>query len=341
MTIILFIIGLSALIFVHEFGHFIAAKRFGLLVEEFGFGFPPRLFAKKIGETVYSFNLLPFGGFVRIYGERDDRTSARATPPARSFLSLPLGRRAIIMIAGIVMNFLMGWLLFSALFMIGVPNAVIITDVASGAPAERVGLVPGDRIVGYGTTQKFIDFVSGARGEPVTFDVLRGSETVSVSVTPRVDPPPGEGALGIMLADAGIPRHGIFASLSQGFLSSFRILGMIFVALWGLIVSIFAGAPAIEQFVGPVGIFGVASQVGQFGLAYLLQLLGLISMNLVALNILPFPVLDGGRLLFLTIEKFKGSPLPQKVEIAANALGFALLILFMVVVTVKDVVKLF
>ncbi|PIR89207.1 MAG: RIP metalloprotease RseP [Candidatus Harrisonbacteria bacterium CG10_big_fil_rev_8_21_14_0_10_40_38] len=340
MTILLFIIGLSGLIIVHEFGHFIAAKKSGLLVEEFGFGFPPRLFSKKIGETVYSFNLLPLGGFVRIHGEKKDEENPESLElQKRSFWFLPVWKRSLIVTAGVIMNFLVGWIIISSIFMVGIPEVVVVTNVVPNTPAESAGIKPGDHIVGFSTTQSFIDFVSSSAGNPVAFEVLRGSEKIEINTTPRLNPPEGEGSLGIMLAEGGIPKHSFFSAIGQGFTASLKLLGSIFAALFGLIAGIFTGTAGLDQFVGPVGIFQIASQSAQFGIVYLLQLVGLISLNLVALNILPLPALDGGRLVFLIFEKIKGSPLPQKFEIWANALGFILLLLLMIVITIKDVIR--
>ena len=340
MTILLFIIGISVLILIHELGHFLAAKMFGLWVEEFGLGFPPRLFKVKKGETVYSFNSLPFGGFVRIHGEKRDPHEEEKNPE-RSFWFLSISRRALIIAAGVLMNLILGWLVISIIFMIGAPQGVMITNVVADTPAAQVGLLAGDRVIGYEKTEDFIDFVNASKGKEITVRVLRGNETLEFQVVPRIEPPAEQGALGIALTQVGLPKLGFFGGLKEGFKTTFQILGAIVKALVNLVVGLFVGAPVFEQFVGPVGIFKIASQTAQFGLIYLLQLIGLISLNLVVLNILPIPALDGGRLFFLLIEKIKGSPLHPKGEAIANAIGFVLLLLLMVVITVRDVAKLF
>ncbi len=340
MTILIFIIGLSILILIHELGHFLAAKWFGLLVEEFGFGFPPRLISKKIGETVYSLNLLPFGGFVKIHGEKRDPQETEPMPE-RSFWFLPVGRRAVIIVAGVVMNLILGWLVIAGIYMVGAPGGVLITGVLEGTPAEAVGLLSGDRISDFQKVDDFVKFVNDSKGKEITLTVTRSEKNLEFKVVPREDPPVGEGALGITLTEVGFPKLPFFASLKQGLISSFNILYAIVKAIANLIAGIFTGAPVLEQFVGPVGIFQIAGQAAQFGLVYLLQLIGLISLNLVVLNILPVPALDGGRLLFLLFEKIKGAPLNPKREMIANAIGFVLLLLLMVVITVRDVVKLF
>lgn len=340
MSIIIFIIGLSLLILIHELGHFLAAKYFGLLVEEFGFGFPPRIFSKKFGETVYSLNLLPFGGFVRIHGENRDAAVPESNP-GKSFWFLSLGKRAAIVGAGVIMNFLLGWLVLSSIYMIGAPQGVMVTGVVPGTPAEAAGLMSGDKVLGFMRVEDFISFVKSADGSKVTINISRAGEVLSLEAIPRTSPPPGEGALGVALTEVGFPRLGFFRSIGQGLISSFTVLWGILTALAGLIAGIFVGAPGLDNFVGPVGIFHVANQAADFGLVYLLQLIGLISLNLVILNVLPVPALDGGRLFFLLIEKLKGSPIPPKREMWANAIGFALLLLLMVVITARDIVKLF
>jgi len=153
---------------------------------------------------------------------------------------------------------------------------------------------------------------------------LKSSVNVSVSVT-----------------DIGSPKLPFFESIGKGFTTSFQILGAIFISIGNLAVGFLSGAPPLENFVGPVGIFEVANQTAQFGIIYLIQLIALISLNLAALNLIPVPALDGGRLLFLAIEKVKGSPIPPQREGIANAIGFGLLIILMVAITVHDVVKLF
>ncbi len=349
MTILILIIGISVLILVHEFGHFLAAKFFHRWVEEFGIGFPPRLFGKKIGETVYSVNLLPFGGFVKIHGERPEPAAegtllpdaSSDVKPERSFAALSISRRAIIIGAGVVMNFLMGWVVLSAIFMAGVPDAVVITAIMPDTPAALAGIHVNDLVADYRKASDFIAYVNAHKGEAITLSLIREGKPIAVTVTPRLMVPPGQGALGIGLTDLGQPKLGLVKSVTEGWKTAWTVIGAIFASLYGLIRGLFAGAPSLEGFVGPVGIFQIANQTAKFGIAHLLELIGLISLNLVVLNVLPIPALDGGRLFFLLIEKLKGSPISAKREGVVNAIGFGLLILLMVVITVRDVVKLF
>ncbi len=358
MSILFILVGISVLILAHELGHFLIAKLFGLRVEEFGFGFPPRLWSKQIGETKYSLNWLPFGGFVRIYGEHGellgranllkregaDEAAAMAGQAARdprSFAAQSILRRVAIVAAGVVMNFLLGWLLISFIFMIGVPKTVLVSNVMADSPASVGGIMSGDILKDYSASPDFISFIDKNRGKEVSLTILRGEEELELALIPRLKTPDGEGPLGVVLSDTGVDRHSIFGSLSEGFKQAIATIGMIFKSLYGLLLTLFAEGKVLDGFVGPVGIFGIANQAGSLGVLYLVQLLALISLNLAVLNVLPFPALDGGRLLFLLIEKIKGSPIAPEREAFANALGFGFLLLLMIAVTVRDIVILF
>ncbi len=337
MTIFIVIIGISLLILIHEFGHFLIAKKMGLLVEEFGFGFPPRLFSKKLGETTYSLNLLPFGGFVKIFGE-DSGGQIPEESKMRSFSHQPAWKRALIIVAGVLMNFLLGWFLMSIIFMIGTPKALLIAEVLPGSPAEIVGIMPQDQILGFEKAGDFIDFVNKNRGEEIALSINRGGEELSFKVIPRVE---GEGAVGVSLVEAGVDKKPFLDAIWEGLKTAGFIVFAIFGAFLNLIWGFLTQGKVLVDFVGPIGIFGVASQAGSLGFLYLVQLIAMISLNLTVLNIFPFPALDGGRLLFVLIEKIKGSPLSQNFERTANTAGFILLLLAMIAITVRDITRLF
>jgi len=371
LGIIFIIIFLSILVLVHELGHFLLAKKFGLLVEEFGFGLPPRIWGKKIGETIYSINALPFGGFVKIYGEnREERVvpqqeismvqiekeviesennlaieekltaeTIMVSDRNRNFSFLPIGKRALIISAGVLMNFILGWLIISTVFSIGIPEAVLITAVQQNSPAFEIGLQANDKIVGFSKADDLIKFIDSHRGEKINLEIERQGEIKNFQVVPRINPPAGEGALGIGLIEVGLPKENLISSVWQGLKTSGQIIQAVFAAIFNLIIKVFVGQANLEQITGPVGIVKITSQAQGLGFAYLLQLLALISLNLVVINIFPFPALDGGRLLFLLIEKIKGSPLPVKFERYANAVGMAILLFLMVAITIKDIIK--
>lgn len=361
---ILVLVGLSLLVLGHEAGHFLCAKLFGLKVDEFGFGFPPRIWAwrptknkgtprEARGETEYSFNWLPFGGFVRISGERGefamvednfDGTADEARKPesdARAFYAQPTWKKSIIVLAGIVVNFIVGWLLVSAVLMIGTPKTLVITGTESGSPAAQIGIAAGDVVKNFTDSQSFINFVNAHRGQPTEIALLRNGKEVDVIVTPRVTTAPNEGAIGVELAEGGTVREPFFKSLWDGLQTSFILAGLIFQTLWQLIKNLFVHASLLTGVVGPVGIFGIAEETGKIGAIYLVQLLGIISLNLAVVNLIPFPALDGGRFLMVIIEKIKGSAIPEKVEAWINGLGFAFLLLLMLLLTIRDVRGLF
>lgn len=342
------LLGLSLLILGHEAGHFFVAKWFGLKVDEFGFGFPPRLFAIKPrkSETEYSFNWLPFGGFVRISGERGEMAAFKNSDEthhenprerARLFFAQPAWKKSAIVLAGVMVNFVIGWLLISFVFMIGTPQTLVITGVESDSPAAAVGLAAGDVVIGYTQSQPFIDYINAHRGQPTAVSVLHNGKQVTVTVTPRVSPGPNQGAVGVELQQGGAPRENPLRALWDGLLSSGMLLWLTLGAFWQLITQLFLHASLLPGVVGPVGIFGVAQETGKIGIIYLLQLIGIISINLTVVNCIPFPALDGGRFLFVIIEKIKGSAVSEKFEAWMNGLGFAFLLLLMLLLTVRDI----
>lgn len=339
MTILVVIIGIALLILIHEFGHFIVAKKMGLLVEEFGIGFPPRFWSKKIGETVYSVNFLPFGGFVKIYGEDPSAAKGGEDPNRhRAFYSQSVWKRVLIVTAGVVMNFLLGWFLISLIFAIGTPKVVLISDVIPGSPAALAGILPQDQVRGFQSASELVSFINQNRGKEISITVWRNGEDVKIKATPRLVE---EAALGVALAEAGIERHSLLGSLVEGLKTAATIVASILAAFANLIWGFLTQGKVLIDFVGPIGIFGVASQAGSLGFLYLVQLIAMISLNLAVLNVLPFPALDGGRLLFVLIEKIKGSPFSANFERNANAAGFLFLLLLMIAITIRDVVRLF
>ncbi len=358
LTAIIFIIILGVLVLVHEFGHFITAKRAGMKVEEFGFGFPPKIFGIKRGETTYSINWVPFGGFVKIFGENGEEKN-----DPRSFASAKAGVRSWVIVAGVIMNFLL------AIALLSVDNAVglrvgldeasrskatdikiQILEVAPKSPAELAGIKPLDEIVRLKigskdftakTTDEVQGFINQNRGHEVVIETRRGANIIDSKVIPRANPPTGEGALGISLAITGIIKYPWYQAIYHGAFDSAIILERTFVGYGTIIGNLFTTGKAGVQLSGPIGIAIVTGQAAGLGFAYLMQFIALLSINLAVLNILPFPALDGGRLLFIIIEKIKGSPINKKIENAVNTIGFALLIILMIYVTTKDILKFF
>ncbi|OGZ53033.1 MAG: RIP metalloprotease RseP [Candidatus Ryanbacteria bacterium RIFCSPLOWO2_01_FULL_48_26] len=353
MLIALFVIvGLSLLILGHEAGHFAVAKLFKLKVDEFGFGFPPRMFAwrpfnkttGKPSETEYSFNWLPFGGFVKIAGENDalsddiaksDEENAALKKRLFIFQSAPV--RSLIVVAGVVVNFLIGWFLLTLVLLIGTPQALVITQIQPGSPAEQAGFLAGDVVKDFLDSKSFTDFVNQNRGKSITLEVMRGGKDIEITAVPRVETNPNQGALGVFLADAGTERQGFFTAIWEGLRNSLSICWMTLVAFYDLIKNLLFRGSLLEGVVGPVGIFSVAQETGRVGWVYLIQLLSIISLNLAVVNLIPFPALDGGRFFMILIEKIKGSPISRQIESIVNVVGFAFLILLMVLLTFRDV----
>ncbi len=342
MDIVLVILGLALLILGHEFGHFSAAKMLKMKVEEFGIGFPPKIFGKKKGDTVYSVNALPFGGFVKIYGEDGEKND---DPDA--FVNKPFFKKSIVVLAGIFMNFVLGWLFLSVVFMVGTPEHLMIASVESQSPAMRAGLQEGDIIkqIEIGGQKlsdpindtKFIDLVKSSSDATVNLEILRGAKNLNISLEKRSNPPAGQGEIGIGLADIGYSPQPFFKSIYLAASETVNFSILILGGLWTLITGVFVNPSVIKGVAGPVGIVALASKATSIGFAYLIQFLALISINLAVLNLLPFPALDGGRFLVFIMEKIRGKKISSKVQMVVNGAGFAALILLMIFVTFNDV----
>ena len=361
MSILLFIIILAVLIIAHEFGHFIAAKKAGVRVDEFGVGFPPRLLKKQIGETTYSLNAFPVGGFVKIFGENPDEESINGKDSSRSFIHKPKFVQAWIISAGIIFNLLLAWLLISLGFMMGMPFSaqdekygervtdvsLTITQVLPDSPAAKAGIKSGDRIVAlYGngdaledpTIESTKEFI-GAHSD-ITFAYLRNKEIKAVEVLPIDGVVSGQKGIGISMDTAGTLKLPVYEAVYVGSLATVNMTESTALGLLHFFKNLFTGNAAFSEVAGPVGIVGIVSDASEQGLVNLILLTALISINLAIINLLPFPALDGGRLLFILIEAIKGSPIRPVVANTANGIGFILLILLMVVVTYHDIVRL-
>lgn len=327
-TIAIFIGLIAVLIIGHEFGHFLLAKLFKLRVDEFAFGFPPKIISKKIGETKYSLNMIPLGGFVKIYGESSAEGSEHKH---RSFYHQHAWKRFLVIVAGVVMNFIIGWIAFTAIFISGVPHKVYIDQIAPGSPAEAAGFKAGEELKGFDSPESFAQFVKANAGKEITIN--------DKQVTPRIDPQPGEGAFGALVSDAYIPPRGFFTAVGDGFIRAVDTLVAILNAFLGIIARLFTGGSVTDDVSGPIGIYKVVGSAADLGFIYILNLLGLLSLNLAIFNLLPVPALDGGRLLFIGLEKLLGRRLNPSHENMANLIGFALLMLLAVTVTINDVFK--
>jgi len=360
LTIIVFILILGILVFAHELGHFVSAKLFKVKVEEFGFGFPPRLFGFKKGETIYSLNAIPIGGFVKIFGEEGDKKKSQSK---RAFYNKPIWQRAIILAMGVIMNLFVAGVFLSIVHGVGIPSIIEsgqesnyrdikiqIVDLAKNSPAEKAGLKTGDSIIGLSfkdeqTEIKEIEnvqtFIAMHVGEEIIFKIKRGESVFEKNVLSRVSPPEGEGATGIAMTKTGLISYPWYKAIIMGFAAAGKLAVTIVSMFYLLIKTLILKGTMIGEIAGPIGVAVLTSQVVQLGWNYVLQFAAFLSINLVIINILPFPALDGGRLLFLLIEKIKGKPINFKIERFAHALGFAILIGLMIIITLRDVIKLF
>ncbi len=363
MSILIFILVLVALIVVHEFGHFVVAKLSGMRVDEFGIGYPPRaLLMGKIGETEYTLNWLPFGGFVKIYGE-DGTEEGKVSP--RAFSAKPRILQALVLLAGIGMNLFFAWILLSGTLALGMPRELTpeeaagsatamltVSSVLPGSPAAAAGLEPGDSIVSASSDQgtfsghspeAFTSFIAHDTNQlPLILVVNRGGKTLALPATPHTGVVASDvtrPALGVGIAIVGTVPVSLAHAPLQGAVLTWQITKDTAVALVHFFGSILTFSADLSQVAGPVGIAGAVGQASAHGLAPLLYITALISINLALINVIPMPALDGGRLLFVIIEAIIRKPIRQKVANAVNMVGFGLLILLMLVVTAHDVFK--
>lgn len=369
ITILIFIVILGLLVFVHEFGHFVAAKKSGMQVDEFGFGFPPRVFgirksAKNYkilwgggkpeqssdSATIYSINWIPLGGFVKILGENNE---AAADP--KSFINKPFWPRFFTLLAGVAMNLVLAWLLLSAGYVKGLPVALdsvaslpatavltqkqtAILDVMAGSPADHAGIQPGDVVLNvdsqeFAGVEALRQYVLSRAGKEFRFELKRVNQNLAVQVASRANPGIGQGPTGIALGTLGRLSYPWYQALWQGAQSTWSQLSQIVSGLYHLIIQ----GQGLQSLGGPVKIAQITGQVRQLGFIYVVQFAAFLSINLAVLNALPFPALDGGRILFLLIEKLRRKRNNPKVEQIINTAGFVFLLLLMLLVTARDI----
>jgi regulator of sigma E protease len=361
ITVLIVIAILVLLIVTHELGHFIAAKLFGVRVEEFGIGYPPRALSFGTwGGTEYTLNWIPFGGFVRLYGEDADASDKGSFNEAKHY------KQAIILVAGVAMNALVAWLLFAAALHIGIPQVVDsgtlpptaiahleISDVVAGSPASIGGINAGDEILSMidakGVTLTILtpktvsDYVKVRGGQKITIVYMHGIATSSTTIIPANAVIPGSAAtpaLGVGLVEVSNVSLPWKEALRQGFTNTGEAFKTVGISLWDLVTGIFHGSTDLRDVVGPVGLVGVVGQAAQNGAGQVLALAGFIAVNLAIINLIPIPALDGGRLVivaFETIIRRKAPPLLVKI---LNTIGIALIILLMLTVTYHDIARL-
>lgn len=350
-TLLIFIAILALLVLSHEFGHFFAARKNGIKVEEFGFGFPPRIFGLKISDTVYSLNLIPLGGFVKIKGE-----DGSGADEADSFASKKIWQKAVVLAAGVAMNVVLAAVLLSAGYMIGLPQMVAdlpdskniqerrleIAQVLPDKPAAAAGILPGDVVVGldgldYPRLKKMQQYVDAHKNEILNLVVERDGQIIKADIQPIVYADTGKGGLGVAIVEIGIVKYPWYLAIYYGTRETGVYLKEIVVAFGYFFQSLFSGADVSSDMAGPVGIAVLTGRAARLGLAYLIQFTAILSLNLALINILPIPALDGGRLLFLLIAKLRRRSVNKNLEQWFHTVGFALLMLLVIFITVQDV----
>ena len=353
LTLISFIIILGILVLAHELGHFISAIKLGVEVEEFGIGFPPRILSFKRKGIIYSINLIPIGGFVKIKGESGDK----AEDP-NSFSHQKTWKKSIILSAGVAMNFIVAFILLSIGFFIGLPQAldqqtnlqdvqnksVMILEIIPDSPADIAGMETGDKVLAVNqqeitNSDSVYEFIQAHEQEEFTFLIQRNKEQFELKVTPQVmniDEPP---IIGVGMLDTGVVSYSFWGSIWQGAKGTVMMTIRIVQAFYQLIIDLFTTGQLSPGLSGPVGVAIITGQVVQLGFVYILNFAAILSLNLAVLNILPFPALDGGRLLFTWIEKIRGRKLSEKIEGMIHNSGFVLLMILIVFITWRDVSK--
>lgn len=346
MGIVWFILILGAIILVHEFGHFIFSKLFGVYVYEFSLGMGPKLlhYKKKKGETEYCLRLIPIGGFVSLAGEDADNNDK--IPEDRKLYNKPVWQRFIIMVAGATFNFVFAFVLLFIMALIygGASMKPVIANVSEQYPAYKAGVEVGDTVVSidgertYSWSEVQL-YISMSDGEEMEF-VLKNTEGQkrTVMITPEVV----EDSEGNKNYVVGI---GLDNTKKTGFGNAIKYAvettGYLFRLMFITLKQLFTGEVGVKDLSGPVGIYTVVSDQAKQGFESLMYLTAYLSVNVGVINLLPFPAFDGGRVLFLIIEKIRRKPVKAKTEAIVNSIGFCILILLMIVVTIGDIIKLF
>jgi len=358
MSILIFILILFVLVLIHELGHFIAAKKNGVLVEEFGIGFPPRLLAIKIKETVYSINLIPLGGFVKLYGEEYNELEKKSKHKKenleiKAFAYKKPWQKIIIIISGVIGNFLLGWLIISYIFTQGVPqplNKVLIKKVEKNSPAYNAGIKKGDYIYEIIVDKKnypikssndLITLTKKHAGKEITLFIERNNKKTTVKVVPRKNTPKNQGPLGIVISSSEIKKYPWYQAPFYGLIHVASITQKIISEITKTVFQLLSFQKPSVDVAGPIGIARFTSEAVKFGQNAILELTALLSINLAVINLLPFPALDGGRLVFALYELITKKPFNKKIEGYLNFFGFIFLITIAILVSINDILKIY
>ncbi len=340
---LVFIFVLGVLVIVHEYGHFIVARMVGIRVEKFSIGFGPKIFGKKYGETEFCVSLLPLGGFVKMAGESPEEAKGAEW----EFQSKSLGQKLAVVLAGPIMNAFLAFVLFFIIFLSGQPTLLAkVGKVMEDAPAAKAGLLEGDKILAVGglPVQYWDDVLKQVHkgDEKIEFTIERAGAEQSLAVIPVVKEMPNLFGKPKKVSFVGIAPANEMVSIKSPFgkaivLAFDRLWSMTALVFMSLGLMITGAMPFKDSMTGPIGIFFMTQQAAQMGFAYLLYFMGSLSVSLFVLNLLPIPVLDGGHVLFILMEKIKGSPLKDSVKERMTQVGMVALLGLMAFVILQDV----
>lgn len=363
-TLFLFLLILLVLVIVHEFGHFVIAKLVNMRVDEFAFGFPPRIFAKKIGETTYAVNALPLGGYVSIWGENgseEDKAHDGAKNHPRAFSNRPWWAQLLVLIAGVTMNMLLAWFIFIAISFGHVRmstedatygkfvknTSLMVVDAAPESPAYKAGIVPGSMLMSIKTigasadlttATSLISFVGAHQNDAITIVYQKPDDEVSSTTIAAIyGIIPDKKAIGISVERVGILETTPWQAIEIGTTQTIDMTRLTFSGLKLVVTSALEGKSVIKSLSGPIGIAKIVGQTSSYGITAVLTLVAVLSINLAIFNILPLPALDGGRMVVVVIEKVIRKKVPFKYYSWLNITGFVLLMLLLVIVTVHDI----
>lgn len=353
MDIIIFILALSVLVLVHEFGHFMAAKLTGVKVEEFGLGLPPRIVGKKKWGTIWSLNWLPIGGFCKLFGE--DLEEKDATKSKDSFITKNPWQKALIVLGGVIMNLVLAVVIFTIVYAIlGIPqetNKVKIIGVAKNSPAEMTGLKNGDWIksvngVELKSGSELTEKISENKGKNVklliTNDIEKTDKEITIQV--REKAPDGEGLMGVVISTTEMQKikwFEFYKGIGAGFKEAYYWGKIIWTGVWQMLSGLFLGKVP-KDVSGPIGMYQATSSIkNNQGILAMIHFFGVVSVNLAIVNVLPFPALDGGRIIFVVYEILTKKRANQKFEAIVNNVGMLILLGLILLVTVGDISRIF
>lgn len=355
LTAVVFFIILSILVLIHELGHYMVARFVGVHVEEFGFGLPPMIWGKKIGKTIYSINWLPIGGFVRLAGEDEEdsqKSKVKSQNKKEYFWARSKKERTAILLAGVTMNFLLAWGITTYIFTQGIyqqSGKVHVEQVVAGGPAQEAGIrindvveqavdAAGDtRIIK--TPTDLTSFTNAHRGTLVTLTVMRGTVTFPVNVTPRKQVPAGQGPMGIAISDLEQKNYSLQEAPWAAFKETLSRARDMFVGIGSLIWGLVHLQPVGADVAGPIGIAAVTGQAVKFGFKAVLEFMSILSLNLAVLNVLPIPALDGGRVLFVFLEKILGRRIKPAFERQTHQIGMIILLFLVLLISIHDILR--